>query len=62
MRQLCWVRHVSQLLKGTNIKAVTVIGFPFGACSTIVKVEHVRVMFEATDGQIGIKAAGGIPY
>ena len=62
MRQLCWVRHVSQLLKGTNIKAVTVIGFPFGACSTIAKVEDVRVMFEVTDGQIGIKAAGGSPY
>ncbi|MGZ7894927.1 MULTISPECIES: hypothetical protein [Lactobacillus] len=49
-------------MKGTNIKAVTVIGFPFGACSTIAKVEDVRVMFEATDGQIGIKVAGGIPY
>ena len=62
MRQLCWVRHVSQLLKGTNIKAITVIGFPFGAYSTIAKVEDVRAMFESTDGQIGIKAAGGIPY
>lgn len=46
----CWVRHVSQLLKDTNIKTVTVIGFPFGACSTTAKVEEAKkAMLDGAD-------------
>lgn len=46
----CWVRHVSESLKGTNIKTVTVIGFPLGATSTEAKVaEAVQAMKNGAD-------------
>jgi deoxyribose-phosphate aldolase len=31
------VKYVAEQLKGTNVKACSVIGFPLGACTTLVK-------------------------
>ena len=36
----CWVEKCAQLLKGTQTKVCTVIGFPLGATSTFAKVEE----------------------
>ena len=36
----CWVEKCAKLLKGTQTKVCTVIGFPLGATSTFAKVEE----------------------
>lgn len=38
----CWVKHCAKLLKGTNTKVCTVIGFPLGATSTESKIEELK--------------------
>jgi deoxyribose-phosphate aldolase len=35
---LCWVKTCSQALRGNKVKVCSVIGFPFGATSTEIKV------------------------
>ena len=36
----CYVSYASELLKGSNVKVCTVIGFPLGANTTKIKVEE----------------------
>ncbi|MBP3799497.1 MAG: deoxyribose-phosphate aldolase [Bacilli bacterium] len=38
----CYVSLAKELLKDTNVKVCTVIGFPLGANTTYIKVEEVR--------------------
>lgn len=33
----CWVKHATQLLKGTEVKVCTVVGFPLGATTSETK-------------------------
>jgi deoxyribose-phosphate aldolase len=39
---LCWVKTCSQALKGSEVKVCSVIGFPFGATSTEIKVAEAK--------------------
>ena len=41
-----WVSHVHQLLKGTDVKTATVIGFPLGANTTFIKVAEANKAIE----------------
>ena len=38
----CWVETCSNLLKGTDVKVCTVIGFPLGAMGTVAKAYEVK--------------------
>ena len=38
----CWVSLACQLLQGSNVKVVAVVGFPLGACLTSVKAFETR--------------------
>ena len=38
----CYVSIAKELLKGSNVKICTVIGFPLGANTTYIKVEEAR--------------------
>ncbi len=38
----CYVAKCYELLRGSNVKVCTVIGFPLGASSTVIKVHEAR--------------------
>ena len=38
----CYVSQAKELLKNTNIKICTVVGFPLGAMSTVAKVQETK--------------------
>ena len=38
----CWISYCAELLKGTDTKVCTVIGFPLGATSTKSKEEEIK--------------------
>jgi deoxyribose-phosphate aldolase len=39
---LCWVKTSAQLLRGSKVKVCSVVGFPFGATSTDIKVAETK--------------------
>ena len=39
---LCWVKTCSQVLRGSKVKICSVVGFPFGATSTEIKVAETK--------------------
>jgi deoxyribose-phosphate aldolase len=41
-----WVKTCAKLLKGTDVKVCTVIGFPLGATSTAAKAFEAAIAFE----------------
>ena len=41
-----WIRYTKKLLKGTEVKIATVIGFPLGFTSTKAKVEETKKTIE----------------
>lgn len=47
-----FVRHAKNFLVGTDIKVVTVVGFPFGYNHTPAKVEEVRKVIDAGADEI----------
>lgn len=41
-----YIPYAKELLKGTDVKVCTVIGFPLGACDTKVKAYETKVAYE----------------
>lgn len=41
-----WIKYAKEKLKGTDIKIVTVVGFPLGACITQTKVQEAKLSIE----------------
>lgn len=41
-----WIKYAKEKLKGTDIKIVTVVGFPLGACITQIKVQEAKLAIE----------------
>jgi deoxyribose-phosphate aldolase len=47
-----FVRHANNFLKDTNLKVITVVGFPFGYNQTPAKVEEVKKVVDAGADEI----------
>ena len=52
----CWVKLAKKVLKGTTLKVCTVIGFPLGQNSTLIKAAETKKAIEdgASESDMGI--------
>ena len=41
-----WIKHAKEKLKNTDIKIVSVVGFPLGACISQVKVQETKLAID----------------
>ena len=41
-----WIKHAKEKLKNTDIKIVSVVGFPLGACISQVKIQETKLAID----------------
>jgi deoxyribose-phosphate aldolase len=48
----CWVKFASDVLKGSDVKVDVTVGFPLGACTTLVKMYEAEQSIAAGAGEV----------
>lgn len=56
----CWVAEAARMLVGSSVKAATVVGFPLGAVTTMVKVTEAREALAAGARELDMVLALGL--
>lgn len=59
MLQPCWIGEAKQMLKGTDIKICTALGYPMGGATTEAKVFETKNVFELGADQLDFMANVG---